>query len=230
MQFGGNLASNRLRKSLIAFADGLNASCLLFYALLLGPLGILKGPLLIERLLVYVLAMAPHGLLSRFVRAAIDWRVGNFDAAISEVEAIIICLESSQQTSTGRSRRRVLVDLYTLVTRAYLHVGRNDDGMLMVIRAKKSLGVERLPGLAELNSKTAHLIRAGLSAGRLLDGGGLATLFVKTPPAESPAPSKSSPVRQGATARPKTLLTDKKTDVGAKVIYFPLRPPGPDIS
>jgi hypothetical protein len=214
-----------VRKSLTAFADGLNATFLLVYALLLGPLGILKGPLLIERVFVYVLAMGPQGLLSRFVRAAIDWRLGNFDAAISEVEVIIMCLETCEQPAAGRSRQRVLVDLYTLVTRAYLHVGRIDDAMLTVIRAKKSIGVERLPGLAELNSKTAHLIRAGLSAGRLLDGGGLATLFVKTPPAVSAAPSSApSPVRKGASAGTKALIVDGKTELGAKVLQFPLRP------
>lgn len=214
---------------MVTVADGLNACFLLLYAILLGPLGILKGPLLLERALVYVWVLAPYGYLSRFVRAAIDWRLANFEAAIAEVEAIIFGLELHTQDLRNSRQRRVLEDLYTLATRAYLHVGRIDDAMLQVIRAKKSIGVERLPGLADLNAKTAHLIRAGLSAGRLLDGGGLATLFVKTPGSGAPPSEKAPqlPARQGATAHPAKPSDDLAPEHSGKVIQFPSRPKDP---
>ena len=82
----------------------------------------------------------------------------------------------------------VTMVLYTVLARAYLHAGHIDDAMLVVIRAKKSMGIDRLGGLAELDAKTAHLVRAGLAAGRLLDGGGLATMFVKSNQQETPPP------------------------------------------
>jgi hypothetical protein len=43
-------------------------------------------------------------------------------------------------------------------------------------------------------------VRAGLAAGRLLDGQGLATMFVKT--SQPPAQHDGAPARKGASAHP----------------------------
>jgi hypothetical protein len=102
--------------------------------------------------------------------------------------------------------------------------------MLVVLRAKKHLDCERLPEMARLDAKTAHLVRAGLAAGRLLEGGGLATLYVKShenPPMTPNAPKKKptilSPLeRQGATAAPRDGLKPS-----SKVIPFPTPAPVP---
>jgi len=218
-------------------ADSFNALILGVYALILGPLGILRGPLLLERTFWYIWVLSPLGLLSRFVRVAINWRLGHFDVAISDVEDVITRLEEEFKAhKKNNSRRRILGDLYTLLTRALLHVGRMDDAMLVILRAKKTINIDRLPGLSQLNSKTAHLIRAGLSAGRLLDGGGLATLFVKAPIAEKPKSQKRLAIsRKGASKSPdlasdsndasdasaKKLEEERKKE-GAKIIPFPV--------
>ncbi|MCX6123188.1 MAG: hypothetical protein NTV34_00315, partial [Proteobacteria bacterium] len=138
----------------------------------------------------------------------------------------------------------VLEDFYTLLVRAYLHGGHIYDAMMVILRAKKQLGMDRLPALARLDAKTAHLVRAGLAAGKLLDGGGLATLFVKsnsetpagaaTPPNQAKnrlsdprrnhsAETPGSPVvRQGATAgQGATQRPPLKT---GQIIMFPTRP------
>lgn len=184
--------------------DIVGAILLAIYALIVGPLGVLRGPLAAERLFWYLWVLLPQGLMARSVRCAIDWRLGNFDAAITQLEGLVGSNEEFYRArQTSRTRRRVLEDLYTVLVRAYLHAGHIDDAMLVVIRAKKTAGLERLSGLAELDAKTAHLVRAGLAAGRLLDGSGLATMFVKSSKEERKAPvvppgTPSPEVTQGA--------------------------------
>lgn len=216
--------------------DLIGALLLLIYAILVRPLGILRTPIACERAFWYLWVLLPQGLMTRSIRAAIDWRLGHFDAAISQVEGLVSAGEECYKACpTSRARRRVLEDLYTVLTRAYLHAGHIDDAMLVVIRAKKTMAIDRLGGLAELDAKTAHLVRAGIAAGRLLDGGGLAAMFVKssqteaTPPAAAPrrpAPDKETS-RAGASARsarPRKLKGDQAaaSSSGAKIIPFPL--------
>lgn len=180
------------------FLDLVWAVVLALYALIIGPLGILRGPIVIERAIWYLWVLGPQGLVSRSVRAAIDWRLGNFDSAITQLEGLVGANEVYyRKRPTGRARRRVLEDFYTVLARAYLHAGHIDDAMLVVIRAKKTMGVDRLAGLAELDAKTAHLVRAGLAAGRLLDGGGLATMFVKSH-APNPTPTTRQKAKSGS--------------------------------
>lgn len=207
--------------------DFIGAIILALYALLIGPLGILRGPIAMERYTWYFWVLLPQGLMTRSIRTAIDWRLGNFDAAIAQLESLVGSNEEYYKEKPGsRARKRVLEDLYTVLARAYLHAGHIDDAMLVVIRAKKSMGIDRLGGLAELDAKTAHLVRAGLAAGRLLDGSGLATMFVKSnqeEPKERRSKSRS-PRRQGASKAPPPGEHDPFEDEkhqGGKVIPFP---------
>lgn len=221
--------------------DIFGAIVLGLYALIIGPLGVLRGPIAIERIAWYLWVMLPQGQLSRAIRMIIDWRVGRFEAAIAQLESLVSLNEEYYKAkTTSRTRKRVLEDIYTLLARAYLHVGHMDDAMLVVIRAKKSLGLDRLGGLAGIDAKTAHLVRAGLAAGRLLDGGGLATMFVRSGPQdsakrfdESAKPRASDgDGRQGAQAsepgKPRlgaTTTSESERSDGAKIIPFP---PGRD--
>lgn len=233
--------------------DLVGAIVLALYALVVGPLGVLRGPIVLERAVWYLWVLLPQGLLARGVRAAIDWRLGNFDSAIAQLEGLVSSSEEYYKDQpSSRPRRRVLEDFYTVLARAYLHAGHIDDAMLVVIRAKKSMQIDRLAGLAELDAKTAHLVRAGLAAGRLLDGGGLATMFVRTSqPAEPTQQSKGR--RQGATHADRPAGAPKGADAptatgseldkrqgggsglataaatsegGAKIIPFPVRGSG----
>ena len=234
----------------IMLLDLLGAAILIVYALVLGPLGVLRGPIAFERTVWYLWVLLPQGLMTRSIRAAIDWRLGNFDAAIAQLEGLVGATEEYYRERTGsRARRRVLEDFYTVLARAYLHAGHIDDAMLVVIRAKKSMAIDRLGGLAELDSKTAHLVRAGLAAGRLLDGGGLATMFVKSNQQQDTAssPKKVPPGQghqQGATRKGAMSRADSKSPStppaassqggalppsaateGAKIIPFPVSTP-----
>lgn len=220
------MANNNVggRGILVAANDLIAASILVVWGLILGPLGILRGTLYLGNAFWYVWILSPQGLLSRFMKAAIDWRLGNFDSAVFQLEFLVTRIENALgRRPKSRHTRIVLEDFYTLLVRAYLHGGHIDDAMLVVLRAKKTLDCDRLPELARLDAKTAHLVRAGLAAGRLLDGGGLATLYVKaaeptpTQHGKSKNPNKTPtiPVRQGATAQ------DLKAPKSSNIIPFP---------
>jgi len=209
------------------FLDLAGALILALYAIIIGPLGVLRGPIAFERTVWYLWVLLPQGLMARSVRAAIDWRLGNFDSAIAQLEGLVGSNEEYfKEERDSRARRRVLEDLYTVLARAYLHAGHIDDAMLVVIRAKKSMAIERLGGLAELDAKTAHLVRAGLAAGRLLDGGGLATMFVKSnqPEQQKPKPQNRQGASRAADVPPPPKPARAPTTVtgdGAKIIPFP---------
>jgi hypothetical protein len=219
------------RGFLIALNDLVAAAILVLWGLILGPLGILRGTLYLGNVFWYIWVLSPQGLLSRFMKAAIDWRLGNFDSAVFQLEFLVTRVENAfVHQPKSRPIRIVLEDFYTLLVRAYLHGGHMDDAMLVVLRAKKTLDCDRLPELARLDAKTAHLVRAGLAAGRLLDGGGLATLYVK---AADPAPvstnkskhaAKTPTItqRQGATARNQEGLRS------SNIIPFPKAQTNPD--
>ena len=158
--------------------------------------------------------LAPLGLLVRSVRVGIDWRLGHFALAISQGEAILDLVEEYKRNKPkSRTCHRVLIDFYTLLTRAYLHMGNIDEAMGVVIRAKRFLGRDYLADLVGVDAKTAQLVRAGLSAGRLLDGEGLATLFVKSPPVKNSKANSSKNSQadkvEGASKTAPTLDTDK---------------------
>ena len=158
--------------------------------------------------------------MAKAVRVAIDWRLGHFDIAIAQAEEVIALVEQYyNKNPQSQVRRRVLGDLYTILTRAYMHAGHIDEAMQVVLRAKKCMGVDRLVGLADLDAKTAHLVRAGLAAGRLLDGGGLATMFVKSGPQPSSGASSSS--YADAANQNSSDPKNHPNGIGAKIIPFP---------
>ncbi len=198
-----------LSQFLTVFVDLITSAVLGLYALLIGPLGILRGPIALERTIIYLRTLLPLGLLGSTVRVAIDWRLGSFERAMEQLQGIVASLEDAAQRKKGdRYSRRVLEDFYTLLARCFLHTGRIDETMQVVIRAKKRFNIDRLGGLPDLDAKTAHLVRAGLAAGKLLDGVGLATLYVKTQQPSDP------PVQE-------TVLHGHDDIGGAKIIPFP---------
>ncbi len=205
---------------LSVLADGLGSFVLLCYALLIGPLGILRGPLAFERLFLYLWVLVPLRALTRTVRAGVDWRVGHFSLAIVQIESIVSVVHESYEQKSTSSKRRVLLDLYAVLTRAYMHAGDVDKAMQVILQAQKNIGVNRLPGLADLDAKTAHLIRAGIAAGRMLEGGGLATMFIKTDAKGPTSQGEASPTNPSKTGQtPKKGAKSKR----GQVIPFPLR-------
>lgn len=209
-------------------------SLLLFLlGLLLGPLAYLRGSAMPERSWNCLRVLLARGMFARYVRAAVEWRLGNFGFAAAQLEGIITMLEDSitmQQHEVERESGKepceaasgkehthersamVLQDLYTLLARMYLYSGHIDGALLLIVRVRKVLGIDRLPALPELDVKTAHLVRASVAAGKLLDGNSLATLVVKMGVLE---PQESKSKRQP----PRRKQAAQRGD--AKVIPFP---------
>lgn len=166
----------------VALLDVVGTALLSVIAVLLGPILVLRGPLVWARLLQYLWVLVPRGLCNGALRGFIDWRLGNFDSAIAQFEAVIgmVTAHRAETKMYSAMEKNVLEDLFALLARAYLHSGHIDEAMQVVLRAGKLLGVSRLSKLPGMDCKSAHLVRAGLAAGKLLDGDGVATLFVKS--------------------------------------------------
>ena len=153
-----------------------------------------------------------RGMFARFVRVAVEWRLGNFGFAVSQLERVVTTLENSLTVQQPHERSEmVLQDLYTLLARLYLYSGHIDGALLLIVRVRKVLGIDRLPALPELDVNTVHLVRASIAAGKLLDGNSLATLVVKTAVLEPPNGRAEQASRRRQAARPGD----------AKVIPFP---------
>lgn len=200
---------NAIFTSITMIFDAIGALFLCIYSILLGPIGFLRGPFMIEKMFWYFWVFLPMGAVTRFIRVSLDWRLGLFDVAVAQMEGLIEAVEARfDQSPNSLSKKRVLLELYTLLARGYMHSGHIDEAMQVVLRAKRRLTVERLPGLTDLDAKTANLVRAGLAAGKLLDGAGVATLFVK------------SDANKEAPAANQTQLNHPPPK-GAKIIPFP---------
>lgn len=217
--------------------DLLLSLLLLVLGLLLSPLLCLRGSTMPEQSWNCLRMLLAQGMFANFVRVAVEWRRGNFGFAISQLENVVTTLENSiaiqrreeavaqgekpddqhEQQEEPLSKEQshahskmLLQDLYTLLARMYLYRGHIDGVLLLILRAHKVLGLDRLLALPELDVKTAHLIRASMAAGKLLDGS-LAMLVVKTTLLE-PQYGRSKRSQQG-----KQATQHRK----AKVIPFP---------
>ena len=183
---------------------------LFLLGLLLAPLVYLRGSTMPERAWQCLRVLLARGLFARFVRVGVEWRLGNFTCALSQLEGVVTALEdtvTAQQHSDERKELLVTVlqEIYTLQARMYLYIGHIDAALLLIVRVRKVLGIDRLPALPELDAKTAPLVRASIAAGRLLDSNGTTTLVVKT---ATPTPRRKPPPRD-------------MRDRDAKVIPFP---------
>ncbi len=187
----------------MAILDLLGTALLSVCALVVGPILILRGPLALGRIWQYLWVLLPRGLCTGALRGFIDWRLGNFDSALAQMEGTVgLILSSRAHSQLTPIEKQVLDDIFVLMVRAQLHSGHIDEAMQIVQRACKALGVDRLSRLADIDSKTAHLVRAGLAAGKLLDGEGVATLFVK---ASAPEQHTSPGLLQGPALTSPTL-------------------------
>ncbi len=185
--------------------DGLKSLALFIYGLLLLPFGLLAGPFQLDQVLRHPLTLWRLGILPRALRGVIHWRLGLLAEALKDLEVVARTLESCEQ-NLKETPRQILADVYRLLVRAYLFSGHMDHAMEVILRAGKSLGVQSLEGLPDLDLKTAQLVRAGLAAGKIVLSGGSATMVVQ------------GPTRQGASAKP-----EQKNIRQGKVIPFPER-------
>lgn len=207
-----------LHLTIISLFDFLSTIFLFLFSVLLYPTTHLRG---IEKSLSYSRFLLPRGLALPSTRAYLDLQLGCYTRAVTSFEALIDKLENEKLKSKKNQviSKNILGDFYSCLAQAYLKGGRIDHASMVVIRAYNKLGVRNLYGMGDLDVKTSHIIRAGLSAGRLIDEGGVATLVVKS------SSDKSASKRKGSG---KNLANKKKTKelepikIENKVIAFPV--------
>lgn len=123
----------------------------------------------------------------RFIRRFALWRakyyytIGNFHQAINVVQTETHLLETiiTNVSKPSLEDSRKLCALYCDLQKLHFVCGQMEEAIILVIRAHRHLGIDRLPTNPALDLKTAHVIKAGLAAAKLLEDGGLATLMIR---------------------------------------------------
>ena len=167
-------------------------------------------------------ALLPRGLLALVWRAELEKLLGNNDEVAAILIGVINTLEEEHRfDKENKTVTDLLTIFYTELVKAFLVAGRLDDASSMLVRAHGILGGGHLPDLPRLDIRTAHIIKAGIAASRLLEeGGGFATLTVdrnQTGPAKKELPSFAGNTTVPGGQEPVPPLPH----LGAKVLPFP---------
>lgn len=161
-----------------------------------------------------------HGLFAALLRARLDYKMGHYQQAAVLLGPIIQEIEHVIKTDLTAPLRikRLLCTLYCDLQQLSLLSGQVEDAVQVVIRAQQNLGLDRLPSNPDFDLKTAHVVKAGLAASKLLEEGGLATLMVRQ--GEEPLVSRPQPPQKPPRL---TLSKPAKKEGMATIIPFPLR-------
>ena len=118
------------------------------------------------RFLSFAKVLIPRKLFSLSVRAMVDIKLENYQQAAAQLNQIVGLLERELEEVEAPGVRMVLTSFYNQLVKVHLLGGQMDDATLVVIRASSRLGIEHLPHLPEFDVKTAHVVKAGIVAGR----------------------------------------------------------------
>lgn len=195
----------------LGIMDVLEALGLLACLLLTGPFMLIRKLQSMSLLSDYVRFLVPRHLFGAAMRAWLDARLDNFERAAAVINHLVRLLETETKTEEAKKRwGALLTELYSKLFRLYLMSGNIEAATLLMIRAHNHLGMINLPEYPDYDIRIAHVVKAGIAAGRLLDEGGLATLFMRQGAEPVVTPQQRNIVR-----RP----TPKGE--GAKIIPFP---------
>ena len=196
--------------------DVLEAMLLSVIYLLTIPVAALRS-ITGKQLVNQIRLLLPFGLLAALMRAALDFRMGYLDKTIASLESMIGTAEEAfdEDEIVPVHAGRALIDLYSFLTLVHLRSGQIEEAAHALVRANRSLGVQKLSAVKDMDAKTAQIVKAGIAAGKLMEDGSIASFLFPNPrPATSPS---SNPFR--AEFPPKTGGRAKVK--GAKIIPFP---------
>lgn len=164
-------------------------------------------------------------LFAALLRARLDYRMGNFHQSVVLLGNVVTQLEQmviGEQVAPLKVKR-LLCTLYCDMLQLYFLCGQVEEAVLVIIRAHQSLGIDRLPSNPDLDLKTAHVVKAGLAASKLLEEGGLATLMVRQ--GEEPIVGRPQQPQQSNSSKSRGYKPKirKRETTGAVVIPFPQR-------
>lgn len=202
--------------------DTIEASLLCISYVLLAPFSVIKWPGHLVTFYACYRTLVSQALVSQTLRCRVESKLGRWDRAAAGLEGVITVLEGHAPKEPQNRHFHVTLELlYTLVCEDYLRGGHIDDCAQAMIRANKSLNIDRLPGLPDFDVRSAQIVKAGLAAGRLLGDSGMATLMVTTD-GSNPVPLKRSHSKPRKRHFPAKLKQDLSPSTGeAKIIPFP---------
>ncbi len=193
----------------------------LFLCLLLAaPCGYLRRIDRFSLMLRFVPFLLRHRLFSSVLRSRLDFKMRNYQQAVIGLTPVVTAIERDfgAELLISAPLRQLLCALYCDMQQLYILSGQISQAVAVVLRAHKILGLDRLPSNPDFDIKTAHIVKAGLAATKMLEDGGLATLMVR--PGEEPLLSRPPFSVPSRTPRDEQKKRSKDSD-GAVIIPFP---------
>ena len=184
--------------------------------LLAAPLKFFKSLDKIYASVYYVQVLVPRGLFAPMLKAHLENKMGNHQQSANLLDQVAYILEECEEGEKLPNVSKVLCDIYCLLFGQHVLAGNLEEATLTVIRAHQHTGLERLPTTPGFDVKVAHVVKAGIAAGKLLEDGGLATLMVRQ--GDEPVVSNSNPNKRDLKVR---KGKSKKNEDGATIIPFP---------
>jgi hypothetical protein len=186
--------------------------------MLLRPVEVVGCFLKPYKTLVVMSGLNRYGQFAPAMKATLKLWLDQKDDATVGLEQLISEIELSARLPLDRITKSGLSWVYTALIQAHIQSGQIEDAAYTMAHGCQFLGVDRLPSIVDLDYRSAQIVKAAISAARMLkDGADSATLVVK--------PNQVDNVRKGATARPgKTFKKSKltiKPEVKGQVIQFP---------
>lgn len=147
-------------------------------SLAMAALSVFKIPLV--KLVLLGRYLLPAQLLSLYVKGRLGLFFGNTQIAVVGCKQVLAYLEkelSERELNEESSLLTLMMYIYEELCTLHLSIGQIDEAAGIVLRAYGATGFEALPRFPHLNTQAAHIVKAGLAAGRLLDEGGFKDLF-----------------------------------------------------
>lgn len=156
-------------------------SCFFLAALLMPFVG-LSSRLVQSRHIFSVTPLRSYGLI---LKAMLYREIGYLERSellwsrvLGEIEKAYM---ANSQSALRGQLATTLVEVYVELLDNYLVTGYFEDAALIVIRAHQTLGIDSLPGFSNFNVQTAHLVKTGIAASKMLDGSTKSAEVVITP-------------------------------------------------
>lgn len=197
------------------FLEVLESIGLLVCLILSAPLRFFRRMDRVYALAYKIQVLVPRGLVAPMLRSHLEYKMGNHQEAANILDQIAFVLEECEETESLPKVSKMLIDVYCTLFKQYVLAGNLEEATLTIIRAHQHTGLERLPTTPSFDVKVAHVVKAGIAAGKLLEDGGLATLMVK--PGDEPVISATPK------ANKRDLKVSKPKKDGATIIPFPVK-------
>ena len=123
----------------------------------------------------YMRVLLANGLMSAYLRTRLDHALGNCERATSLLDKTIQAIVDGSEYRDSHTEF-VIVGLFETLVSYYLGLGDIERAVSALILAQKITGLEGVQAIPDLSSQQAQIIKAGLTAGRLLEEEGFQDL------------------------------------------------------